>query len=104
MNKSFTPATLLEIYRKARLINLIDERFRGLLRSGRLAAVYYSPRGQEILAAAMGVHLQQTDYLVTTNSPKAFRSSRCSLSTTPKPRAHAKARAVRCTSRIRKRA
>ena len=66
MNQSFTPATLLAIYRKARLINLIDERFRGLLRSGRLAAVYYSPRGQEILAAAMGVHLQPTDYLVTT--------------------------------------
>jgi pyruvate dehydrogenase E1 component alpha subunit len=66
MNQSFTPATLLAIYRKARLINLIDERFRGLLRSGRLAAVYYSPRGQEILAAAMGVHLQSSDYLVTT--------------------------------------
>jgi TPP-dependent pyruvate/acetoin dehydrogenase alpha subunit len=65
-DKNFSPATLLAIYRKARLINLIDERFRGLLRSGRLAAVYYSPRGQEILAAAMGVHLQASDYLVTT--------------------------------------
>ncbi|MDP9142289.1 MAG: thiamine pyrophosphate-dependent dehydrogenase E1 component subunit alpha [Pseudomonadota bacterium] len=64
--QAFSPKTLLSIYRKARLINLIDERFRGLLRSGRLAAVYYSPRGQEILAAAMGVHLQSTDYLVTT--------------------------------------
>ena len=63
---SFTPAILLSIWRKARLINLIDEKFRGLLRSGRLAAVYYSPRGQEILAAAMGVHLQPSDYLVTT--------------------------------------
>jgi acetoin:2,6-dichlorophenolindophenol oxidoreductase subunit alpha len=63
---SFTPQALLEVWRKARLINLIDEKFRGLLRSGRLAAVYYSPRGQEILAAAMGVHLQPTDYLVTT--------------------------------------
>lgn len=63
---SWSPATRLAIYRKARLINLVDERFRGLLRSGRLAAVYYSPRGQEILAAAMGVHLQSSDYLVTT--------------------------------------
>lgn len=65
-NQPFTSATLLAIYRKARLINLVDERFRVLLRSGRLAAVYYSPRGQEILAAAMGVHLQPSDYLVTT--------------------------------------
>jgi acetoin:2,6-dichlorophenolindophenol oxidoreductase subunit alpha len=65
-NQPFTPATLLAVYRKARLINLVDERFRLLLRSGRLAAVYYSPRGQEVLAAAMGVHLEARDYLVTT--------------------------------------
>src|SRR5687768_5016564 len=57
---------LLDIYRKALLINVFDERMRSLLSSGRLAAVYYSPRGQEILAAAMGVHLQPTDYIVTT--------------------------------------
>jgi acetoin:2,6-dichlorophenolindophenol oxidoreductase subunit alpha len=62
----FSPAALLEVYRKALLINVVDERFRNLLRSGRLAAVYYSPRGQEVLAAAMGVHLKPTDYLVTT--------------------------------------
>ncbi|MDR3417282.1 MAG: thiamine pyrophosphate-dependent dehydrogenase E1 component subunit alpha [Nevskia sp.] len=65
-SQTFTPAALLAVYRKARLINLVDERFRVLLRSGRLAAVYYSPRGQEILAAAMGVHLEARDYLVTT--------------------------------------
>ncbi|HTV96109.1 MAG TPA: thiamine pyrophosphate-dependent dehydrogenase E1 component subunit alpha [Steroidobacteraceae bacterium] len=63
--QSLAPATLLEIFRKALLINLVDERMRSLLSSGRLAAVYYSPRGQEIVAAAMGVHLQPTDYLVT---------------------------------------
>ena len=63
---SFSPAALLAVYRKALLINVVDERFRNLLRSGRLAAVYYSPRGQEILAAAMGVHLKPSDYLVTT--------------------------------------
>jgi pyruvate dehydrogenase E1 component alpha subunit len=63
---SFSPEALLAVYRKALLINVVDERFRTLLRSGRLAAVYYSPRGQEVLAAAMGVHLQPTDYLVTT--------------------------------------
>lgn len=64
--EQFSPAALLEVYRKALLIHVVDDRFRNLLRSGRLAAVYYSPRGQEILAAAMGVHLKPTDYLVTT--------------------------------------
>jgi acetoin:2,6-dichlorophenolindophenol oxidoreductase subunit alpha len=59
------PPQLLDVYRKARLINLFDERMRGLLRSGKLMAVYYSPRGQEIVAAAMSVHLKPTDYLVT---------------------------------------
>jgi acetoin:2,6-dichlorophenolindophenol oxidoreductase subunit alpha len=62
----FSPSTLWAIYRTALLIQKVDERFRSLLRSGGLAAVYYSPRGQEILAAAMGAHLQPTDYLVTT--------------------------------------
>ena len=60
------PQTLLAIYRKALLIQLFDERMRSLLGSGRLAAVYYSPRGQEIVSAAMAVHLQASDYLITT--------------------------------------
>src|ERR1700730_299330 len=60
------PEALLGVYRKARLIQLVDERMRGLLSSGRMAAVYYSPRGQEVLAAAMGVHLKDSDYLVCT--------------------------------------
>lgn len=57
---------LLDVYRKALLIQLFDERMRSLISTGRMAAVYYSPRGQEIVAAAMGVHLKPTDYLVTT--------------------------------------
>lgn len=60
------PAALLAVYRKALLIQLVDERMRALLSSGRLAAVYYSPRGQEIAAAGIAVHLKPTDYLVTT--------------------------------------
>jgi pyruvate dehydrogenase E1 component alpha subunit len=60
------PQTLLEIYRKALKIQLLDEKVRGLLMSGRMAAVYYSPRGQEILAAAMAMNLKPTDYIVTT--------------------------------------
>jgi TPP-dependent pyruvate/acetoin dehydrogenase alpha subunit len=64
--RSLPPKTLLDIFRIALKIQLIDEKVRGLLMSGRMAAVYYSPRGQEILAACMGVNLKPTDYLVTT--------------------------------------
>jgi acetoin:2,6-dichlorophenolindophenol oxidoreductase subunit alpha len=64
--ESLSPQALLQIYRKALLINVFDEKMRGLLSSGRLAAVYYSVRGQEVLAAAMGVHLKPSDYIVTT--------------------------------------
>ena len=65
-SRTLPPKTLLEIYRTALKIQLIDEKVRGLLMSGRMAAVFYSPRGQEILAAAMAANLQPTDYLVTT--------------------------------------
>jgi pyruvate dehydrogenase E1 component alpha subunit len=65
--RSLPPKTLLDIFRTALKIQLIDEKVRGLLMSGRMAAVYYSPRGQEILAACMGVNLKPTDYLVTTS-------------------------------------
>lgn len=64
--RSLPPKTLLDIFRTALKIQLIDEKVRGLLMSGRMAAVFYSPRGQEILAACMGVNLKPTDYLVTT--------------------------------------
>lgn len=64
--RSLPPKTLLDIFRTALKIQLIDEKVRGLLMSGRMAAVYYSPRGQEILAACIGVNLKPTDYLVTT--------------------------------------
>lgn len=64
--RSLPPKTLLDIFKVALKIQLIDEKVRGLLMSGRMAAVFYSPRGQEILAACMGVNLKPTDYLVTT--------------------------------------
>jgi pyruvate dehydrogenase E1 component alpha subunit len=63
---TLAPQTLLAIYKKALRIQLVDERIRRLLMSGGLVATYYSPRGQEILAAAMGVNLEPTDYIVTT--------------------------------------
>jgi pyruvate dehydrogenase E1 component alpha subunit len=58
-------ATLLEIYRRAALIRRCGEKFLQVIRSGRIAAPYYSARGQEVLAAAMAVNLQARDYVVT---------------------------------------
>jgi TPP-dependent pyruvate/acetoin dehydrogenase alpha subunit len=54
------------IYRKFRLINRCDERFRGVITSGRASLIYYPVRGQELLAAAMGAALRPEDYIVTT--------------------------------------
>lgn len=56
---------LVEMYRKTMLIKLTDERIRAVLRSGRMASVHYSPRGQEVISAAMAVNLRPDDYLVT---------------------------------------
>jgi len=56
---------LLEIYRKAALIMCNDERMRAAIRSGKLAIIYYSPRGQEIIPSAMCANLRNDDYLVT---------------------------------------
>src|SRR5690606_16567810 len=57
--------TLLEIYRKVMLIKLTDECIRAVLRSGKISSVHYSPRGQEVISAAMAVNLNADDYLVT---------------------------------------
>lgn len=61
----FTASDLLAVYKKALKINIVDENIRGLIRSGAMHPVYYSPRGQEVVAAGMGVHLKPTDYLCT---------------------------------------
>lgn len=57
---------LLEIYRKVALINACDEGFLSALRSGRIAAPYYSPRGQEVIPSAIAVSLRPEDYWITT--------------------------------------
>jgi TPP-dependent pyruvate/acetoin dehydrogenase alpha subunit len=64
---SMTPdsATLLKIYYKAALIKANDERFRSTLKSGKLVAPYYSPRGQEIIPSAISVLLSDRDYIAT---------------------------------------
>lgn len=56
---------LLDMYRRATLIAQNDERFRAVIKSGKLAMVYYSPRGQEIIPAAVSVNLTNEDYIVT---------------------------------------
>jgi len=60
------PAVLLDIYRRAALIRAADEKFQKMISSGQLQILYYSPRGQEILSAALMTAVNKTDYLVTT--------------------------------------
>ncbi|OBH11767.1 pyruvate dehydrogenase [Mycobacterium sp. E342] len=60
-----TSQQLADIYRMASLIKMTDEKIRGLLMSGELALSYYSPRGQEIVAAATAQSLRPEDYVVT---------------------------------------
>jgi pyruvate dehydrogenase E1 component alpha subunit len=56
----------LEIWRTAQRIRLADEAMRGLMNRGEFAGMYYSPCGQEVLAAAVGACLRPDDYVVTT--------------------------------------
>src|ERR1700704_1590656 len=56
---------LLGIYRKVMLIYFCDQRMRALMKAGRLVGNYYSPRGQEVVAAAMAANLRADDYYVT---------------------------------------
>jgi pyruvate dehydrogenase E1 component alpha subunit len=58
-------STLLEIYRRATLIKQNDERFRSVIKSGKLVMPYYSPRGQEIIPSATSVHLTDDDTICT---------------------------------------
>ena len=58
-------ATLVDIYRRAALIKANDEKFRSVIKSGRMQVVYYSPRGQEIIPSAVSVNLSDDDYICT---------------------------------------
>lgn len=61
-----TRADLVRMYEIQATIVEADEQFRRRLLGGEIALVYYSPRGQECIAAALGAHLRRDDYLVTT--------------------------------------
>jgi len=66
MNTSMPDAaTLTEIYRRMTLIKQNDERFRAVIKSGKIVAPYYSPRGQETIPAAVSVLLTDRDYVCT---------------------------------------
>lgn len=58
-------ATLIDMYRRVSLSYQNDERLRSALRSGKIATTYYSPRGQEIIPAAVSVNLTDEDYICT---------------------------------------
>jgi pyruvate dehydrogenase E1 component alpha subunit len=58
-------STLLDIYRKMTCIKQNDERFRSVIKAGKIVAPYYSPRGQEVIPAAMSVNLSNDDYICT---------------------------------------
>lgn len=60
-----TPEHLIEMYRIAALIVKNDAHSQRIIKSGRIAAPYYSPRGQEIIPAAISVNLTAEDYLCT---------------------------------------
>jgi TPP-dependent pyruvate/acetoin dehydrogenase alpha subunit len=57
---------LIAIYRSATLIHRADAKLRSMIASGELQIVYYSPRGQEIVAAGLMAAVESRDYLVTT--------------------------------------
>jgi TPP-dependent pyruvate/acetoin dehydrogenase alpha subunit len=47
------------------LIQRSDERFRAVIKAGKIVAPYYSPRGQECIPAAVSVNLSDQDYVCT---------------------------------------
>jgi acetoin:2,6-dichlorophenolindophenol oxidoreductase subunit alpha len=58
--------TLLDIYTRTMKIARFDSKMRGLIISGKLATLYYTVRGQELVSAAMMAAVNEDDYLVTT--------------------------------------
>ncbi|WP_028934835.1 thiamine pyrophosphate-dependent dehydrogenase E1 component subunit alpha [Pseudonocardia spinosispora] len=58
--------TRLRIYETMSKIHQVDERVRGLLMSGKIAIIYYSPRGQESIPSAVSAAMESDDYTVTT--------------------------------------
>jgi pyruvate dehydrogenase E1 component alpha subunit len=58
--------TLLDIYTRTMRCARSDETLRSLIISGKLATLYYTYRGQELVTASMMAAVNTDDYLVTT--------------------------------------
>lgn len=58
-------AILVDMYRKMSLAKHNDEKARKLILSGQMQMIYYSPRGQEVIPAAVSVNLTDADYICT---------------------------------------
>ena len=58
-------ATLVEIYKRAALLKANDDRARKVTMSGKIAMIYYSYRGQEIIPSALSQLLRDDDYVCT---------------------------------------
>ena len=67
MSRQHTPsrAAMVDMYRRMALIKQNDERFRAVIKAGRIVAPYYSPRGQEVIPSAVSVNLTNEDYICT---------------------------------------
>lgn len=57
--------TLVDIYQRMTRIKQNDERFRAVIKSGKLVMPYYSPRGQEVIPSAVSANLTDDDYICT---------------------------------------
>jgi acetoin:2,6-dichlorophenolindophenol oxidoreductase subunit alpha len=58
-------STLIDMYRRMASIKQNDERFRSVIKAGKIVAPYYSPRGQEVIPSAISVNLSDQDYICT---------------------------------------
>jgi acetoin:2,6-dichlorophenolindophenol oxidoreductase subunit alpha len=56
---------MIEMFQKMSLLKQSDERMRSVIKSGRLTMPYYSPRGQEVIPAAISTCLKPDDYICT---------------------------------------
>lgn len=67
MTAAQTPdrSVLLDIYRRATAVKQNDERFRAVIKSGKVTATYYSPRGQDLIPSAVSACLTERDYICT---------------------------------------
>jgi TPP-dependent pyruvate/acetoin dehydrogenase alpha subunit len=65
MTDSAPPDTLRTIFEAMTRAHRVDGRLRSMITSGQVFLIYYSPRGQETVAAALAPLLRTDDYLVT---------------------------------------